>query len=418
MVVEKDGRGGTPGRRPNRPEVTSGSADKERESIPKMVPLFSRRSIIVLCIGLAIGILGGVAYYFISPSLNSTEPVEEDTAPAVWGDYKGPYESTVQIQVLNPGSSYVSLSELRGTAEYYAAKANSFPFLDFLAEELVENAPEYSHTTEELDRMISIQYDSNSEVAVIEIKTIGATMEETLYLTAFVPTVFKNFLASEEDKLRLEEYELLVGNIDAVKQSLLEAEQELADFSLESATSDIENDPTYIALAATVSALESQLAYQAGELATLIAIGDSSENYVDAVESVERTSAALAEAKSELAVLRAQSDIDFTGLNLDYQIAEARVENLSSELAELTDRMTSLLTGNGDEPTALEYLVVGTPSTPIPSIDRIRGRDAILLGSILGVGVAWVTLNFKWLAKGMPSSNARRREEEEEEETA
>ncbi|HEY40929.1 MAG TPA: hypothetical protein G4O18_03615 [Dehalococcoidia bacterium] len=419
MVVEKDGQGGISGRGPKKAEVTIGSANKGRESAPRMVPLFSRRSVIVLCIGLAIGIIGGLVYYLISPSLNSAEPtVLEDTTPMMWGDYKGPFESTVQIQIVNPGSSYASLTDLRRTAEYYAAKANTFTFLDFLAEELEESAPEYSHTAEELDQMVSVRYNSNSEVPLVEITTIGATMEETLYLTGFVPSVFKGFLAAEEDKLRLEEYEFLVEDIDNVMQILLEAEQELADLSLESATSSIDNDPTYIALAAKVTALETQLSRQAENLATLIATGDSSENYVDAVKSVERTSEALAEAKSELAILRAQSDIDYTGQNLDYQIAEARVDNLISELAELTDRITSLLTGNGDEPTALEYIVVGKPSSPVPSIDRIRGRDAILLGSILGVGVAWVTLNFKWLAKGMPSSNVAKREEGEEEETA
>ena len=48
----------------------------------------------------------------------------------------------------------------------------------------------------------------------------------------------------------------------------------------------------------------------------------------------------------------------------------------------------------------------------------MRERDAILLGGIVGICGAWVTLNFKWLAKGMPSSTDARAEEENTEETA
>jgi len=420
MVVEDDGQRGTERGGSKRPGLISGSANKKHESVPRMLPLLSRRSVVVLVIGLIVGICGGLLYYFISPSLDSTELVaQEDTTPTIWGDYKGSYESTVQVQIVYPGSSYMSLTDLWRTAEYYAAKANTFPFLDFLAQELEQKAPQYSHTTEELDLMISVRYDSNAEVPVIEITTIGTTMEETLYLTAFVPIVFKNFLNSEEDKLRLQEYDLLVEDIDNVKQSLLGAEQELAEFTLAGTTSDIENDATYIALTATTTALETELNRQAGQLATLIATGAPSAAYWDAITAVEKASAALAEAKSELAILRAQRDIDYIGEDLDYQITRARVDNLLLKLANLTDSITSLLTETSDEPNALEYMVIGTPSTPVPAIDRIRGRDAILLGGIFGLGVAWVTLNFKWLANGMPSSNVpRRREEEEYEETA
>ena len=421
MVIGSSGSGsGTPGRN-DKPGAASGSANKKHKSVSRMLPLFSRWSIIVLVIGLTIGILGGFGYWAISPSLNSTDSIaQEDTSQFMFGNYEGPYESAVNVQIVNPGSSYVHLADLQRAAEYYAAKANTFPFLDYLTQELEESAPMYSHSTEELDQMISIRYDSNSDVALIEIKTIGATMEETIYLTAFIPMVFKDFLAAEEDKLRLEEYESLVEDIDNVRLTLLESEQEIADFALDSTTHNIYNDKTHISLVAKVEALQEELGDQARLLATMIASGDNeTQSYLDIVAAVERTSITLAEAKSELSILEAQHDIQYTTQNLDYQIAKGRVDNLSQELATLTDRMTSLLAGNDDTPTALEYMVVGKPSAPIPSIDRIRGRDAMLLGGILGVGFAWVSVNFKWVINGMPSSNVRRREEEEEnEETA
>ena len=98
--------------------------------------------------------------------------------------------------------------------------------------------------------------------------------------------------------------------------------------------------------------------------------------------------------------------------DLAYQVAQAEVNNLNSELTRLSTSATALLTESTEESSTLDYIAVGTPSASVPSIpDRIRSRDAILLGGILGICGAWVVLNFKWLAKGMPSPATRRDEE-------
>lgn len=381
-----------------------------------MAPLMSRRSIIALVIGLAIGIVLGLGYWIISPSFGSTDPtaVAEpgSASPLVWPEFKGPYESTVQIQIVNPGSAYTYLTELSSTAEYYAAKANTFPFLDFLAQELDKTAPEFSHTAEELDQMIYIYNTLSNDVPIIEITVVAPTQEEALYLAAFIPTVFTDFLAEEENKLRLQDYEQLMEDIDDIEQTLLEAQETLASYQYTYATSGIGNDSTYISLTAQAIALEEQLGIQAGQLAAIIVTGDQSQAYVDAIIAVERTSTALAEVRSELVILEAQHNIDYTEEDLAYQVAQARVDNLNSELADLSIRATTLLTESTEEPNTLDYIAVGTPSAPTASIpDRMRQRDAILLGAILGICGAWVVLNFKWLAKGMPSSDTHREEE-------
>ncbi|UCB42537.1 MAG: hypothetical protein JSV77_08790 [Dehalococcoidales bacterium] len=416
MVVENNGSGINSGDSKNRPEANSGATNKKRASIPRMAPLLSRRSIIALVVGLAIGISLGLGYWIISPSLSPADPItlaeQDSSTPLIWPEFKGPYESTVQIQIVNPGSAYTYLGDLMRTAEYYSAKANSFPFLDFLAQELDEKAPTYSHSAEELDLMVSITNTQSDEVPVIEIQVTATTEEETLYLAAFIPTVFSDFLTLEENNLRLQQYELLVEDIEDIQQALLEAQEDLASYSLESATSSISSDPTYIALSAKVAALQTELGRQAEQMAMLIAIGDQSQAYLEAVTAVEMASFALAEARSELAVLEAQHNIDYTEQDFAYQVAQAKVDNLNIELARLSTRATTLLTESTEEPNTLDYIAVGTPSSPVPSIpDRIRGRDAILLGGILGICGAWVVLNFKWLAKGMPSSAVRREEE-------
>jgi hypothetical protein len=60
---------------------------------------------------------------------------------------------------------------------------------------------------------------------------------------------------------------------------------------------------------------------------------------------------------------------------------------------------------------------IAEPTIPtfIPP-ERIRGRNAVMMGSIIGLCGAWVVLNFKWIAKGMPSASKVNKPEEDEEE--
>jgi hypothetical protein len=48
----------------------------------------------------------------------------------------------------------------------------------------------------------------------------------------------------------------------------------------------------------------------------------------------------------------------------------------------------------------------------------MRARDALIMGGIFGVGVAWVILNFRWIAKGMSSASREGKEEEDGEDKA
>ncbi len=550
--------------------VTSGVKTKERQPMVAMVPLFSLPSIIRLAIGFIVGAMLAFGYWVVSPALASSGTEAESGGVAEFiglTSPNGPWASKVNIQIVNPGSSYRSLGELGGRADYYAAKANSLPFLEFLSQGLAKQAPEYSYTIDELDQMVTIRSDRSSEPPVVKISVTASNIEETLFLVSLIPEVFQKYLNAEENKMQQGERQRILSEIENVKMALLETEKEISTLNPQGADKDVNNDPTYIALNAKIEALEVELNRQAAELAvteennmqpqeyektlqemevvTSAALSEAKEelytlmqeradndirnhpdyialnarivsldleldrrmtelavlvaegaagndysysySYTNTISAVERTSTALAEARKELAVLEAQIDFDnlaqdleyqlaegkvvnlskelstlglkltssstwgqgfrddqaafertstalakarrevaslkgqagfgLSAEDLDYQIAKTKVGNLNKELAGLNVRLSSSLAKTVDESATIDYLAVENPSMPLPVLpERMRMRNALLMGAILGTGLAWAVLNFRWLAKGMPLPPAPVPEEDEEDE--
>jgi len=536
----------------------SGSAEtptveeKGRKPVARMVPLFSWRTIIAVAIGFIVGAGLGLVFWIISPSLTSSSgQAEPDGFQQTMGRNSGSWQSEVTIQVVNPGSEVMSLNAMANRAQYYAAKANSMPFLEFLRQELAEQSPEYSYTVDELDGMVNIAHEAYKEPPAIEVSAIAPTAEEAVFFTSHIPGVFKKYLVVEELNKRQWEYENTLTAIENVKAAILQAENERISPSRESANR-ISNNPDYVALNAQVEALESELRRLAGELSTSIVSGDNAEandrrqqeyeeilqkaqeksldrskamqklrdmenkwsiendiqntqshielkskikalelqldikmteiavligqgesdaaietvqedierlgsaivvnreelaniesqwsgegltenlNYQlaqadianldieiyalrerlvslvnesaleeyeqDIQASFKKTSAALAEARNELANLENQWIGESLAENLDYQIAQTRVDNLNRELELLNDRLSSILVSNGDASEEIDFLAVGNPSMPAP-VFPMRLRTALMLGIVVGVGGAWVVLNFRWLTK-------------------
>ena len=556
-------------------EVTSAVEKKEHKPVIAMVPIFSWRTVIAVAIGLIVGAGLGLGYWFMNPSLSFLGGQSEAGSGVLTQHLDTtdvPWTSKVSIQVVNPGSSYMSMRDLRGQGEYYAAKVNSLPFLEFLSQELDKQAPEYSHTVDELDQIMRVRYASNtleSENPAIEVKVTGASVQEALFLAIFVPEAFQDYLIAEEIDQQQQEYQDTLKRIEQVKMAIFEVDHEIAAFNPQVAASDDVNyNPRYVALSARVEALELELNRQAAELAVLTVAGETGaeseidqeyQNTLEEMESVrealveteqelttlqkqmfasdinnnpdlivlnakvrglkleielqttelvslivrditsgweydkiyknlERISDALAEAEKELADMKAQfstrylvleleyeaAKSKFENLNrtlaslteklnrsrsgeqyfveskrafertsealaevrnelsileaqirgpgvysvedLDYQIAQTKFENLNRELAGLTGKLSLLLGGNVKPAEITGYLVAGNPSMPTPVLpERIRARNALIMGVIAGVVIAWALLNFRWIAKGMASSGTAKPDEDEEE---
>ena len=561
----------------NTQEVASEGGRTKRRASFNAVPLFSGRSLLILCIGIIVGAGLGLVYWIVSPSLSSSNApagnVQPNLSQRIGIPSDVPWTSTVNIQVVNPGYDSMALSDLRARGQYYAAKATSLPFLQYLSQDLEKNTA-YPHTPDELDQIIKVSFDSKAEQPTILITATANNIQESQFLATHIPKVFNDYLIAEENNTRDEQYQIISGKIDRVKASIVESQQELNKFT--QANNKVESDPKYVALDAKIRALETELDRQATVLASQLVSGNDitkgnaqqqeyektlqqtsvvsaalseAENKLRATESqkattdnfsssaaivtlnakisalqnelnramngdginpglvhliatgatgttgyidtqkqvdkisevlvqtqnelatlqsqsgsitlendpayqlalanvdslkdqqsalrqrltslaldgrledsqpstqaaFEMTSAALAEAKKEMAALKdSQSGSDSLVENLDYQVALNKADNLNKQLATLTGQLSSMVGDTFNPADVTNYLAAGNPSMPLPVMPaRMRVRNALMMGGIVGIGGAWAILNRKWLAKSMSNSSAKADEEED-----
>jgi len=560
-------------------EITPEVEKKEDKRPVAMVPIFSWQTIIRIIIGLIIGAGLGLGYWILSPMLGASggsAAATETGSTGLFGSFGMEqdvvYASKVRVQIVSPGSDYVSLNSLQQRGEYYVAKANSLPFFEFLSQELAKQKPEFSYNADEINQIITTEYDYNSELPTIKIRAVGSSEQEAVLLAELATQAFRNFLIAEESDKRQKEYQNTLEEIESVKAALYAAEQELDALT----THDIFNDPSYITLSARVEALQRELDTQAAELKILVTPGDNVQQeyektlqrasdvsaalikaeqklrdieeqvvgsdlssdaayvmlnakinaleleldrlmtgwtetsggevkrtvglaemivngdtgpvYENKLEKVETVSTALAEAKKEIAVLEVNSS-KHLAMNLDYRLAQTEVDTLNAVLSQLHERLT-LLSGemiDGDNGSGAQeafdrtsaalaearkelaimekemgydrlaidlnyriaqekvdnlnnrmealiqklsleleertvpseitsYLVAGKSGPPYPVLpERPQPLNILMMGAIAGAVIAWAILNFRWIAKGMPSSSTPKSDEDEKE---
>lgn len=558
-----------------------------RKKVYRIVPLFSLRSIVTLGIGLIVGASLGLGYWMISPSLSSssTTPGTESGggSEAILGvdlpvNEDGPFSSSVDIQVISPGSTFTTVKELQYYGEFFAARSTSIPYLTYVSEQLEKDAPEYYHDPVELKGMIESKYDWDATSPVFTITVTGNSAREALFLARYISNSFEGFMDAQDKAEQEKLYADTLAQIEGVKSAILEAQTEYEALKATIEKNGLDNDPQYIALNIKASALENEMERQSVALANVIVGGgvtssesfqseiqatldelkdvqsqlnqaennlktleikrttsenaaaaarylvldakitalemeldrlmtgdaqttgltamiiagqEGTEDYEKLVEAINSTSEELVKAKQELAVVESELQTSSNAeLDLEYQLAQAQVDNLqlqlstvkqrlisltvdsldsktkseiqesfgktsvalaeareelkdyenqhavstvendlelriaSAKLASLNDEMgrltlqlSSIGSGSqGSGPSLADYWVAGYPSSPVAVLpERIRGRDALMMGALFGVGGAWLMLNFKWLTRGMGGGS---NDEVEEEETA
>ena len=366
--------------------------ERNRKTAANMVPFFSWRSILSLALGLVLGALLGLVYYLASPLVNPA-------TNQVW-------ESNVQILVTNPTNAYIDSLTLRNKTEIYIIKAQSLPFLEYLSQKIAEEEPQYSHNTDELAEMISIEYNTSAaSLDTSYIMTVTTpSEEETAFLAVRVPEIFISYLVAEEIDDQQQQYQNTLEAIETTKEALLEAQSELADLAPMGIASNITNDPDYVMITAEIKALQDQLALLTPGLADIITQGsDNSQDVNSLMAAIERTTTALIEAQKELANLETQWMNSNELIILEYQLAQDKVANLSNLLTILNEQRDSLIVNYVDTSTITDYLVIANPSIPAPPSSLQLGTS-LLLGAIIGIIIAWVILNFRWFTKGASTS--------------
>jgi hypothetical protein len=377
-----------------------------------LIPLLSRRSIIVLSIGLVVGAGLGMGYWAISPLSFGTS-----SALLTGGDASSPvYESRVSVMVSAPSAAYVDVKDRSRQAEYWQGKFDSSAFLDFLSQEITEQRLSQPYTSTELSQLLSSRFDGSSPEFQIIVRSHDE--KEVDLLASIVPNVFKDYLIAEEKAAYQSQYEETQIEFNRVKTDLSEARNQLNAMIPGDLPLDPQQDPTYIVASAKVAALEKQLQDLFVEVASAVANGQSETEYQDTLTKIDRVSAALAEARSALNSRQLQIEANKNSVNQDpaYVLASARVETLTTELASLASNLASSSMESFQQPEVMRLFDTSQPSTTaVVPPDRIRRRDVLLMGGILGMGLAWVGLNFKGLLNMVPSSsvNVAKREEDE-----
>ncbi len=388
--------------------------EEGHEEAISMVPLLGRRSIAVVAIGLVVGVGLGLGYWAVSPVEAVVQmgwpPVQIPEQPTL-------YKSILNVSIMTRGISYRDVKSLEKQGQYYVGRMNAFQFWDSLSQKIAEQFPQYLHSSEELDEMIRVRYDWNVGSPAIQIRAVSPDPGEAFFLASFIPQVFREYLYATEHSMKLERYQASLKRMETVKVALLEAEKELASLRLQEDVYDLSLDPAYIALNARVKALGTKLDIRADELANLIAEGDTGEGYRDVVAAIARTSTALSESRSELSNLRSQAAVDMFDQRLVYMDVNTKVDNLSNELDDLATSLVYLSASiANDEPLAVpNFYPAPEPSAPIVfPPERIRGRNAVMMGAVLGMGGAWAALNRKWLASSLQIVPGREEEEDNE----
>lgn len=375
-----------------------------------VVPLLRRRSILILAIGLIVGIAVGTGYWLASPinvRLNMGWP------PIVSKPVL--HETVTTLGLVTSNDASTSSESLQTQVDQCMAILNSFPFVDFLGKQLQEQTPQYTETTQELDKMLTVAYLTQGQGRPkIQLTVTSKDAEEAVYVANLVPQAFQLYLYKQ--------YSSALQELTTLEDRILQDRRELGNITQQMADKDINNDPAYIKAKAEADALEAELDDATHTLASLTGDGGSTVTYGRTLQEIDNLSEALAEARYQVAVLQSQSDIEQLDLKLRYESLSNEVDSLQKQLSALSSTLSTSPMFSEDGQISLSLLVLGKPSEPlaVPSADEIKAsnkvsaRLSVGVGALFGLGVAWVWLNRKWVAKQLGSSGISKEYEDDE----
>ena len=330
----------------------TGKQQKVVDDKQAMVPFFSRRSVVILIIGLVVGILLALGYWLISPAFSgsSTEEQTQSESPGflgMLGIEAGPYQSTVDIQVVNPGTNLLSLSYLQQVGEYYAAKENSQAFFQYMETELKKYPFDNEYTIEELQNIIKTEYDYTSDLPLIILSATADTKEEASFFADITPQIFLDYLAAEENQNLEEQKSDISTELESVKQDFYLAQQEYNALL----SPEILDNPEYIALKAKVDALQQEFNDQLALLT--LDYGNSNIN-----DEYDQTLQQIATVTTDLN--KAEEDLQNASTNAANSLEDdAAIFLLDSKIRGLQNQLDFLMNGDTLTPGLIDYISNG-----------------------------------------------------------
>lgn len=404
-MTEKPGRGLMPVTGELKGDkIKSEALGKEGAEVVRMVPLFSRRSIIVLVIGFAVGLCLGLGYWALSPiqvGFSGSWPLIRiagltEPRPVV-------YESKVSVGVTGWWARPSERERLESFGEVSAMTLSSSGFLEHLSQELERVNAQYQRSPEEIQRMISASYRYAEHY--VRVLVTSHDRGESVALADLITSDFVPYMDEQVDELYYDRYVTIVGKMDNVSVELVRVENELNAITStpDSTDTDPSLDPEYVLLQARADVLYDRLL----ELAlTQVSLDNPSPRTTfDITAQMEDISHELVETRAKLAAFSQGGSTEAFALDPDYLTLTAEKSALESQRKNL---INSLIASNNqylEEKDLLGSLTLGDTFTTVPlPPERVQGRYAAVLGALLGLAVAWLMLNFRALVQQIRSS--------------
>jgi hypothetical protein len=387
-----------------------------------MIPLLSRKCITILAIGLVIGVLAGIGYWYVSPVQLQ---VQLGWPPIQLAGLLSPpspvYSTSVFIEPLAQGGDGQPQKNLQYLAEGWAYRLNTTPFYDFVAEELGDDIPWLMASAQAVHNPIDPEERDTTQISLAQMKAIvakpqydglvtrvdvtvmGETELEALYIAQNIPELLQEFLIQEGLASEMAQYEEDLSKLELVKAQLEVATSELARSPLPGNSTYTQLQASQIATEAKIVALDNELDGLSAQLAALIGSGNMTGSTHDSLlNRIEAVSSDLAIARNLLDSLK--FELEGASLNADYEIARATVSALLYELETVSDRI-ALPPSVEEVQTDIQDLYIALEPSPAEPIypDRVRGRNAVMMGAVLGVGGAWLGVNRKVLIQRIRS---------------
>jgi hypothetical protein len=169
-------------------------------------------------------------------------------------------------------------------------------------------------------------------------------------------------------------YDNIVEKVEIVSAALAEAKKELATLENNEAEqlANLAVNLDYRLAQIKADTLNAVMLTLQERLNLLSRESISGDKQSDAQVAFERTSIALAEARKELVLLESQLGYDRLAMDLDYQVAQEKVDNLNVRMEALTYNLSLLQGGRIDPSEITGYLVAGKSTIPYPVVPGRR----------------------------------------------
>ena len=216
-------------------------------------------------------------------------------------------------------------------------------------------------------------------------------------------------------------YEEVASQLKRTTDALDQARKELAD--LKAQADAIVLDPNITKSETIVKTLDTQVNGLAAKLVAFAIGNPQGVTYDDIADQLNRAANALADSKKEQVAIKERVDVEAFELNLAYTEAIARDKILETQYEVLARNTTLWSSDRFEQADIVSYLVVQEPTLPFRvSPYKTTRKKAIMMGAVLGLGGAWLRLNFKTVKNQInsmiSSSQATDSEESREEEKA